>query len=56
MPPAQRLRHALALIALLAVPGISRADSYQYDELGNVQTLSTPRGVRGYTYDEVPRR
>ncbi len=58
MSPAQRLRHALALIALialLAVPGLSRADSYQYDELGNVQTLSTPRGVRGYTYDEVQR-
>ena len=55
MSPVQRLRHALALIALLAMPGLSRADSYQYDELGNVQTLSTPRGVRGYTYDEVQR-
>jgi len=33
----------------------SHADSYEYDELGNLKTLSSPRGTRTYTYDEVDR-
>jgi RHS repeat-associated protein len=35
--------------------GLAHADSYEYDELGNLKTLTSPRGVRGYTYDEIQR-
>jgi len=46
----------LLLCALLAgVASQVRADQYGYDELGNVQTLTSPRGTRTYTYDEIQR-
>jgi RHS repeat-associated protein len=43
-----------ALIAAATSAPVS-ADQYGYDELGNVETLSNPRGVRSYTYDEIQR-
>jgi RHS repeat-associated protein len=47
----------LLLCALLAAATSApvSADQYGYDELGNVETLSNPRGVRSYTYDEIQR-
>ena len=47
----------LLLCALLAAASSApvSADQYGYDELGNVETLSNPRGVRSYTYDEIQR-
>lgn len=47
----------LLLCALLAgaTSAPVSADQYGYDELGNVETLSNPRGVRSYTYDEIQR-
>ncbi|WP_439535381.1 RHS repeat domain-containing protein [Methyloversatilis sp.] len=46
----------LLLCALLAgVASQVCADQYGYDELGNVQTLTSPRGTRTYTYDEIQR-
>jgi RHS repeat-associated protein len=55
--PGRVLLRALALLLTCALAGIpvARADSYTYDELGNVQSITTPRGVRSYTYDEVDR-
>jgi RHS repeat-associated protein len=41
----------LGLLPLLA----GAADTYQYDELGNLQTLTTDTGTRTYSYDEVNR-
>lgn len=55
MASAQRFRQALALVAVLAVSGLSHADSFEYDETGNVETVTNPRGVRHYTYDAVNR-
>ncbi|WP_374339328.1 RHS repeat-associated core domain-containing protein [Methyloversatilis sp.] len=40
---------------VLALSGAVRADSYEYDELGNLKTLSSPRGTRTYSYDEIQR-
>ena len=43
------------LCMVLVLSGAVRADSYEYDELGNLKTLTTPRGARAYTYDEIQR-
>ncbi|EGK70167.1 hypothetical protein METUNv1_03554 [Methyloversatilis universalis FAM5] len=43
------------LCMALVLSGAVRADSYEYDELGNLKTLTTPRGARAYTYDEIQR-
>lgn len=46
-----------ALIALVLATACTAAlaDTYQYDERGDLETLTTPRGVRTYQYDEVQR-
>jgi hypothetical protein len=46
-----RLLIAFALAASTA----AYADTYQYDERGALETLTTPRGVPTYQYDEVQR-
>lgn len=46
---------AWMLCVVLALSGAVRADSYEYDELGNLKTLSSPRGTRTYSYDEIQR-
>jgi RHS repeat-associated protein len=42
-------------VLLMVAGGLSHADTYEYDEVGNLKTLSSPRGTRTYTYDEVDR-
>ena len=49
---AARLLIALALATACTA---ALADTYQYDERGDLETLTTPRGVRTYQYDEVQR-
>ncbi|WP_296413050.1 RHS repeat-associated core domain-containing protein [Zoogloea sp.] len=44
-----------ALSACLLLAGPLRADSYLYDELGNVRSRSNDRGTVTYTYDEINR-
>jgi len=46
---------ALIALALGAACTVTYADTYQYDERGDLETLTTPRGVRTYQYDEVQR-
>lgn len=46
---------ALIALALGAACTVTYADTYQYDERGDLETLTTPRGVRSYQYDEVQR-
>jgi YD repeat-containing protein len=54
MQPA-RLRWLLALIVGLLPALAGAADTYQYDEVGNLQCLTNEAGTRSYTYDEVNR-
>lgn len=50
------LGYAWTLCVLMLLGSMSaHADSYEYDELGNLKTLTTPRGARAYTYDEIQR-
>jgi RHS repeat-associated protein len=46
---------ALIALSLCVACTVAYADTYQYDERGDLQTLTTPRGVRSYQYDEVQR-
>jgi RHS repeat-associated protein len=53
-----RYAQLLRLVACLAVllPTLAgAADTYQYDELGNLQSLTTDSGTHTYSYDEVNR-
>jgi RHS repeat-associated protein len=45
----------LIALALATACTAALADTYQYDERGDLETLTTPRGVRTYQYDEVRR-
>jgi len=45
----------IGLAALLLVGTPARADTYTYDVLGNLSTLSSDRGTRSFTYDELNR-
>ena len=47
-------RAPIALVLATACTA-ALADTYQYDERGDLETLTTPRGVRTYQYDEVQR-
>lgn len=53
MPRPRRWLLALVVALLPALAGA--ADSYQYDEVGNLQTLTNDTGTRTYTHDEVNR-
>ncbi|MDP3871127.1 MAG: hypothetical protein Q8Q80_00565 [Methyloversatilis sp.] len=49
------LGRRLIALAFGAACTVTYADTYQYDERGDLETLTTPRGVRTYQYDEVQR-
>ena len=49
------LRACLLGTSCLLAASAAHADTYNYDELGNVRQIQNDKGVRTYTFDEVNR-